>query len=110
MRIRNRERLVSQGDTSARKAVVEVLEDALDALDVSRVVRALLAVERDEVAEHPLSAAIHPQHLGVVIEVLEQEALEAPRLAMQLGRESHQRRLRVADLADARRVLLHEQW
>ena len=47
MRIRNRERLVSQGDTSARKAVVEVLEDALDALDVSRVVRALLAVERD---------------------------------------------------------------
>lgn len=45
MIIRNRERLASQGDTSARKVVLEIVEAALDALDVSRVIRDMLAVE-----------------------------------------------------------------
>ncbi len=47
MRIRNREQLASQGDTFARKMVLEILEDALDTLDVSRVIRNILAVEGD---------------------------------------------------------------
>jgi len=47
MSIKNRERLASQGDTSARKVVVEILEAALTRLNVSRLIRDLLNVEGD---------------------------------------------------------------
>ncbi len=45
MIIKNRERLASQGDVSARKAVLEIVEAALGALDISRLIRDLLALE-----------------------------------------------------------------
>lgn len=47
MIIKNRERLASQGDVPARKVVLEIVEAALGALDISRVIRDLLALEGD---------------------------------------------------------------
>ncbi len=47
MRIRNRERLVSQGDIAARTALLRVVESTLEALDVSRVLRSILSLEGD---------------------------------------------------------------
>jgi glycerate-2-kinase len=45
MAIRNRDRLASQGDIAARKALLQIADTALGALDVSHVIRALLRVE-----------------------------------------------------------------
>ncbi|MEI8189924.1 MAG: DUF4147 domain-containing protein [candidate division NC10 bacterium] len=45
MRIKNRERLVSQGDIAARTALLQVVESTLERLEVSRVLRLILALE-----------------------------------------------------------------
>ena len=47
MRIKNREQLVSQGDIAARTALLQVVESTLEALDVSRVLRSILALRGD---------------------------------------------------------------
>jgi glycerate 2-kinase len=47
MTIRNRERLASRGDTPVRKVVLEIVEAALNIMNVSRLIRKLLIVEGD---------------------------------------------------------------
>jgi glycerate 2-kinase len=47
MPIRNRDRLATHGDLAARKALLEITEAALAELNVSRVIRELLALEGD---------------------------------------------------------------
>jgi glycerate 2-kinase len=45
MKIKNRDRLVAQGDTASREAMVAILEETLQALDAYRAITKLLSVE-----------------------------------------------------------------
>lgn len=47
MRIKNREQLASRGDIAARAAMLQVVESTLERLDVSRVLRSILALRGD---------------------------------------------------------------
>src|SRR5512136_2535955 len=47
MRIKNRDQLASQGDVAARTALLQVVESTLEALDISRVLRSILALRGD---------------------------------------------------------------
>jgi glycerate 2-kinase len=47
MKIKNRDKLISKGDTSAREVMLEIIESSLQALDSYDVIRDLLTLDRD---------------------------------------------------------------